>query len=129
MQCNSCLRKVNLALSRGILFLDGNSYAWLQDPGASTLKRSYQCLKNKKPVCRKYRNIYNLCILQGALLEQLDMASVWQIFDAVALGYAEACATKQASSSVPVSPDSRGRASRLNMPVLTPQAWLLLLCL
>ncbi|KAL0046520.1 hypothetical protein WJX82_002723 [Trebouxia sp. C0006] len=62
-----------------------------------------------------------LTIVKGALLEQLDMASVWQIFDAVALGYAEACATKQASSSVPVSPDSRGRASRLNMPVLTPQ--------
>ncbi len=95
------------------------------------VKRLFQYLRNKtkSPICRENGTIQNVCILQGALLEQLDMASVWQIFDAVALGYAEACATKQGSSGVPVSPDSRGRASRLNMPVLTPQAWLLLLCL
>ena len=82
----------------------------------------------KNPVYVGLRvTIQNLCILQGALLEQLDMPSVWQIFDAVALGYAEACAGKQASSGVPVSPDSRGTASRLSMPVLSPQAWLILL--
>ncbi len=83
----------------------------------------------KKPTRRQSGNIQILFILQGALLEQLDMASVWQIFDAVALGYAEACASKQGSSGVPVSPDSRGRASRLSMPVLSPQVWLVLLCL
>ncbi len=60
-------------------------------------------------------------MLQGALLEQLNMTSVWQIFDAIAQGYGEACAAKPGSSSVPVSPDSRGRALRVGMPVLSPQ--------
>ena len=66
--------------------------------------------------------------MQGALLEQLDMASVWQIFDALAAGYAEVWATRPGGSSsggtggVPASPDSsRGRAFRLGMPALSPQ--------
>ncbi len=93
-------------------------------------KRLSRCLRNNKHrIYRESGDTQTPCIMQGALLEQLDVASVWQIFDAVALGYAEACASKQGSSGVPVSPDSRGRASKLSMPILSPQAWLFLLCL
>ncbi|KAL0036895.1 hypothetical protein WJX77_003973 [Trebouxia sp. C0004] len=80
-------------------------------------------LQRRQPAAHPTCDIKSLLltIVKGALLEQLDMASVWQIFDAVALGYAEACANKQGSSGVSVSPDSTGRASRLSMPVLSPQ--------
>lgn len=62
-----------------------------------------------------------LTIVKGALLEQLNMAFVWQMFDALAVGYAEACAGRPSSSATPVSPDSRGRAVRSGMPSLSPQ--------
>ena len=58
-------------------------------------------------------------VLQGALLEQLNMTVVWQVFDALAMGYAEACAARPYQSSTP-SPDARGRALRL-APALSPQ--------
>lgn len=59
-------------------------------------------------------------VLQGALLEQLNMTVVWQVFDALAMGYAEACAARPYQSSTPSSPDARGRALRL-APALSPQ--------
>ena len=61
--------------------------------------------------------------LQGALLEQLNMSVVGQVFDALALGYAEACAAWPHHSSTPTSPDARGRALRL-APALSPQVLL-----
>lgn len=62
--------------------------------------------------------------LQGTLLEQLEMVTVRQIFDAVVLGYGEACVGKAGHSTAAVSPDSRGRPIRSNVPVLSPQVWL-----
>lgn len=62
-----------------------------------------------------------LSIVKNALLEQLNMRSIRQIFDTVASGYAEACAAKTGNSGTPASPDSRGRAVRLAMPALSPQ--------
>ena len=58
---------------------------------------------------------------QGALLEQLNMSVVRQIFDSIALGYAEACAARPQTNNVPTSPDARGRALRLSAPALTPK--------
>lgn len=63
-------------------------------------------------------------VLQGALLEQLNMSVVGQVFDALALGFAEACAARPHLSSTPTSPDARGRALRL-APALSPQVLLL----
>ena len=60
-------------------------------------------------------------LLQNALLEQLNMRSIRQIFDTIASGYAEACVAKAGNSGTPASPDSRGRAVRLAMPALSPQ--------
>ena len=64
-----------------------------------------------------------LDILQGALLEQLNMSVVGQVFDALALGYAEACAAQPRHSSTPSSPDARSRGLRL-APALSPQVLL-----
>lgn len=52
------------------------------------------------------------------------MSVVCQIFDALALGYAEACAARPQIGSAPSSPDARGRAARLAAPALSPQVLL-----
>lgn len=62
-------------------------------------------------------------VMQGALLEQLNMSVVGQVFDALASGYAEACAARPLHSSTPSSPDARGRGLRL-APALSPQVLL-----
>lgn len=61
--------------------------------------------------------------LQGALLEQLNMSVVGQVFDALALGYAEASAARPHHSSTPSSPDARAKGLRL-APALSPQVLL-----
>lgn len=48
------------------------------------------------------------------------MAVVGQVFDALALGYVEACAARPHQSSTPSSPDARGKTLRL-APCLSPQ--------
>ena len=52
------------------------------------------------------------------------MSVVCQTFDALALGYAEACASRHQLGSVPSSPDARGKATRLAAPALSPQVLL-----
>ncbi|KAL3156053.1 hypothetical protein ABBQ32_013041 [Trebouxia sp. C0010 RCD-2024] len=64
-----------------------------------------------------------LAIVKGVLLEQLNMCTVKQVFDACALGYAEACAAPPSPHQgfIPSSPETRGRALRLAAPALAPQ--------
>ena len=66
--------------------------------------------------------------VKGALLEQLDMGTMRQVFDAVAYGYAEACALRAVVNGTPASADGRGRTIRLAMSALSPQV-LFLPCL
>ena len=61
-------------------------------------------------------------LLQGALLEQQSIPTIQSMFNVLASGFAEAYAQRQRSTAwISVSPNSRGKAAKLSMPVLTPQ--------